>query len=258
MYIYLDIVFLLNFIVDYLLILGTNRLTGFPVSPIRSLLGALVGGIYGCMCMIPSLHFLGNLLWRLIFFCLMTVVAFGNCRSAWSRGAILLLLSMALGGIAAGAGVRDFFAVCLCGGLVVILCTVGFGGVGIGKSYVPVELSWKGRNIKLLALNDTGNVLRDPITGEQVLICGADVGAELLNLSEDRFSDPVSLLSMEELPGIRLISYHSIGQPCGMMAVLRIRNAKINGVDMDPLVAFSPQRIGIGKDYRMLTGGIFQ
>ena len=47
---YLDLLMLINFLVDYLLLLGTNRLSGFP-SDHRRLLGAsLVGALYsGCL-----------------------------------------------------------------------------------------------------------------------------------------------------------------------------------------------------------------
>lgn len=257
MQVYLDGVFLLNGIVDLLLILGTNRLTGFPMDLKRAIPGAVLGGLYGCMCLIPELRFLNSMLWRLVFFGLMTAVAFGVNAAALRRGAILLLLSMALGGIAAGAGARDFAAVCLCAALVVALCNVGIGGHGLGRSYVPVELDWQGNTVKLLALNDTGNTLRDPLTGEQVLVCGADVGAELLNLSEKAFADPAELLTKRKIPGLRLIPYHCVGQPCGIMAVMRFKNAKIGGTVQDPLVAFAPYRIGSGEGYRMLTGGLY-
>ena len=36
MKIYLDLVVILNFLVDFLLLLGTNRLSGFPASPLRA------------------------------------------------------------------------------------------------------------------------------------------------------------------------------------------------------------------------------
>ena len=119
-----------------------------------------------------------------------------------------------------------------------------------------MELNWQGRCVRVLALQDTGNTLRDPLTGEQVLVCSADVGAELLGIPEGRFSDPVSLLASAVLPGLRLIPYSAVGQPAGLMAALRLKNVRIGGVNRDPLVAFSPQRIGSGEEYRMLTGGI--
>ena len=256
MRIYLDGVFLMNFMVDFLLILGTNRLTGFPPSVRRAAAAGLLGGLYGMLCLLPDLRFLGGIHWRIVFFGLVSMVAFGFDRTAWSRGAILLLLSMALGGIASGAGANDFAAVCLCALLVAALCSIGFGGQGIGRSFIPVELNWQGRSVRVLALRDTGNTLRDPLTGEQVLVCGADVGAELLGIPEERFSDPLTLMSSGSVRGLRLIPYHSVGQRGGMIIGLRLKNVKIGDGNRDALVAFAPQRIGNGEGYRMLTGGM--
>lgn len=257
MQVYLDAVFILNFLVDLLLVLGTNRLTGFPPELKRAVCAAALGGIYGGLCILPELFFLSGFLWRTVFFGLISVAAFGYGRDGWRRGAIFLLLSMALGGIATGAGVRDFAAVSLCAALVAILCAIGSTGGSAGRICVPVELNWQGRKVKLLALRDTGNTLRDPVTGEQVLVCGADVGEELLGLPESSFLNPAAMLTSGTVPGLRLIPYHTIGEPSGLMIALRLKNVRIGKSLRDPLVAFAPHRIGNGENYRMLTGGMF-
>ena len=256
MLLYLDAVFFLNATVDFMLILGTNRLTGYPPEIRRAIGASVIGGIYGCLCLIPDLRFLGRLHWQVVFFTLMAVAAFGWDKSVWSRGAIFYLLSMALGGVASGAGVRDFVAICICAALVYALCRVGFRNQSIGQSFTPVELNWNGNTVRLMALKDTGNTLRDPLTGEGVLVCGADVGAELLGVPESAFGNPAELLISRALPGLRLIPYHTVGQPGSLMAALRLKNVKIGGNMRDSLVAFAPERIGSGKGYRMLTGGM--
>ena len=65
MVIYLDLVMLLNFLVDFLLLLGTNRLSGFPAGGWRCALAALLGAVFSCGCLLPGMAFLGNLLWGL-------------------------------------------------------------------------------------------------------------------------------------------------------------------------------------------------
>ena len=64
MTVYVDIVILLNFLVDLLLLLGTNRMAGFPLEVGRASAAAVLGGIYGGACLIPGFQFLGNFLWR--------------------------------------------------------------------------------------------------------------------------------------------------------------------------------------------------
>lgn len=253
MRVYLDLVVLLNFLVDFLLILGTNRLAGFPPGCYRAALAALLGGIYGGVCLMPGFYFLGNTFWRLVSLVLMALIAFGVNRSAVQRGAVFVLLSMALGGIATGLGRGSFWMIVLAAGGTWLLCRVSFRGQLGQKEYVPVELSWGGRKIKLLALRDTGNTLRDPISGEQVLVAGADIGMELVGLTEQQMQNPVE--AMGEVPGMRLIPYHAVGQPGGMLLALRFQNAKIGNTYENPLVAFAPEVLARGEAYQMLTGG---
>jgi stage II sporulation protein GA (sporulation sigma-E factor processing peptidase) len=253
--VYLDGVLVLNFLVDYLLILGTNRLTGYPGGIGKGLIAAFIGGMYGALCLIPGFGFLGNLLWRIVFLMLIAVTAFGLNRSTFHRGAVFVLLTMALGGIASGAGARDIGGVCICGLLLWLLCRAGFPSVQ-GRKYQEVELHHEGRSVNLLALVDTGNTLRDPLTGEQVFVCGADVGEELLGVKRNCFADPVRTVAAGAIYGARLLPYHAIGQPGGVLLVLRLRGARVGGREIDPLVAFAPQEIAKGEAYRMLTGGI--
>ena len=256
MLVYLDMVMLLNFLVDFLLILGTNRLMGYPPEKAKAAGASLLGSIYAAMCLVPELRFLGNALWRAVFLGLMAGIAFGWNLAGVRRSAVFVLLSMALGGIAGGVRVRHFPAIALCAMLLWLLCRVGFGGALGNREYVPVELNWQGRKLSLLALRDTGNTLRDPLTGEPVLVCGADVGEELLGLPRNAFQDPAGTVASGILTGLRLIPYRAVGQPGGMLLAMRLKNVKIGAHRTDPLVAFAPQEIAKGEAYRMLTGGM--
>ena len=100
MAVYLDLVILLNFLVDFLLLLGTNRLLGSRGQALRCALGAALGGVYAGACMLHGFRFLGNAFWRFCALGLMALCAFGLDKSAWKKSGVFLLLSMALGGIA--------------------------------------------------------------------------------------------------------------------------------------------------------------
>lgn len=255
MLVYLDLVMILNFLVDFFLILGTNRLTGYPPGPGRAAVASVLGSIYAAACLMPGFQFLGNVLWRMVFFVLMSVQAFGWNVGAIRRGAVFVLLSMALGGMAGGVRLKHFPAIALCALLLWLLCRIGFGGQFGNREYVPVELNWQGRTLRLMALRDTGNTLRDPLTGESVLVCGADVGEELLRLPRSAFQDPAGIVAADLLPGMRLIPYRAVGQPGNMLLALRLKNVKIGDQRVSPLVAFAPQKLANGEEYRMLTGG---
>lgn len=255
MRVYLDLVVILNFAVDYLLLLGTNRLAGYPAGWGRSACAAVLGAFYAGACMLPGFRFLGSLFWRMVFLGLMAVIAFGCNRSAVQRSAVFILLSMALGGIASGVGRKSVPVLLLSAAVMWLLCRISFHGCVGQREYVPVELRWGERKLSLLAMRDTGNLLRDPLTGEQVLIAGADVGMELLGLSRQQLQHPVETLASGAMPGMRLIPYHAVGQPGGMLPAVRFRGVRIGNTYSDPLVAFAPEELGRGAVYRMLTGG---
>ena len=102
MAVYLDLVVILNFLVDFLLLIGTNRLCGYPMKPARAAISALLGGVYAGACMLPGFRFLGNTLWRLVSLGIMSITAFGWNGGTARRSVLFIFLSMALGGIALG------------------------------------------------------------------------------------------------------------------------------------------------------------
>lgn len=255
MQLYLDLVVILNFLVDILLILGTNRLAGHPAGIKRGALAALVGGVYSGVCMIPGFTFLANTLWRFVSLALMSITAFGWSQSALQRGTVFVLLSMALGGIALGLTVHTFWMLVLASGMLWLLCRAGFRGNLGERSYVDVELRWGEQTVRLTALRDTGNVLKDSLSGERVLVAGADVAQELLGLTQYQLSHPVETVSAGVLPGLRLIPYRAVGQPSGMLLALRLPGSRVGNKRRDPIVAFAPQVLSRGGGYRMLTGG---
>lgn len=241
---------------DFLLIMGTNRLAGYPPGWKRAAAASLLGGIYAGGCMIPGFRFLGNTFWRMVALSLMAVIAFGMNGSAVQRGAVFVLLSMALGGIALGNGRQEFEVLLLCAVFLWLLCRMSFrGSVGL-REYVPVQLRHEDRVVTKIALRDTGNTLKDPLTGESVLVAGPDAAWELLKLTEDQLSHPVETLASGCVPGLRLIPYCSVGQSGGMLLAFRFRDSRIGEQRAQPLVAFAPERIGKTDVYQMLAGGV--
>lgn len=252
MIVYLDLVVILNFLVDGLLLLGTNRLSGHPPGWGRVLPAAALGGLYAGVCMAPGFGFLGNVFWRLVSLSAMAAVAFGWNVGALTRGAVFLLLSMAMGGLALGMGTGNFGSVLLAAFALAALCTVGIPHPVGSRSYQPVRLQWQGKRLDFTALMDTGNTLRDPITGSPVLVAGADIG-EMLGFSREILSDPVKALGSGMVTGARLIPYRTVGRPAGMLVLIQAEEVRLGGKVISPLVALAPEIIG--GNYQALAGG---
>ena len=124
--VYVDLVMGLNFLVDLLLLMGANSLSGHSTEYKRTVLAAAVGGVYGGICLLPGFAFLGGSMWRLVFLGLMALIAFGWNRSAVRRGVLFILLTMALGGIALGLNRNGTPSLIAAGAGLSLLCLVGF------------------------------------------------------------------------------------------------------------------------------------
>ena len=249
--VYLDLVMFLNFTVDFLLLLGTNRLSGFPLAPGRCALAAVLGAVYSGACLLPGFRFLGSLLWRGVCLGLMGILAFGWNRSAWKRGGVFVLLSLAMGGAALQFSRGNLTSLLLAGGGIWLLCRTAFGNRVGGQEYVPVCLQWGERRVSVLALRDSGNTLRDPITGEPVLVVSARVGERLTGLTEQQLRNPLETLLQHPLPGLRLIPYQAVGQHAGMLLGIRLHQVKIDGKTRSAVAAFAPE--GLEGSYQALV-----
>ena len=256
MTVYIDLVVLLNFAVDLLLLLGTNRLCGHPLRFGRSAAAAALGGIYAGACILPSFGFLGNGFWRIVFLAIMGAIAFGFGVHARRRVFLFVILSLALGGMAVGFQEKSIGSIVLGAGGIFLLCHLGFRGKFAGQEFVEVVLQYGEKTERLTALCDTGNTLKDPITGESVLVVDSDVAKKIAGLTEQELLSPISTMETQKYKNLRLIPYRAVGQPNGMLLALRMDTVTIDKKNAGTLVAFAPQQIGKQEGYQALTGGV--
>lgn len=245
---YLDVLMLLNFLVDLLLLVASNRLAGYSAGVKRALPAAALGGVYGGMCVVTGFHFLSGTLWRILCLGIMAGIAFGFRKEAVRRGVVFILLSMSLGGIAIGLDSGSFGTLVMAAVGVCLMCFFGLRG-SVGAEYVQVQIG----SVQLTALRDTGNTLTDPLTGQNVLVVSSCVGERLLGLPRQVFSDP--LHAMGNISGMRLIPFHAVGCSGGVLPVKRFDDVKIGSWRGSCLVAFAPNELGQGKQYDALIGG---
>jgi len=248
---YAWIVVIFQFTVNYLLLLGTNRLTGHPPGGLRATMAALLGSAQAWICLVPGFAFLGGMLWRLVFLVLMALIAFGMRASAVRRGTVFCLLNLALEGIENGEGL---WGVILAALVIFLLCMAGQSSSQ--RQYVPVTIIHGGKTVRLMALLDTGNTLCDPVSGRRVIVVDADVGWQLLSLDREQLLHPVETLATGKTPGLRLIPYCTVGQPSGLLLGLKTDGLIVDGKKSDSIVAFAPQIIGRGGSFQALAGGM--
>lgn len=275
MVIYLDQVLVLNGLLDYLLLVACGRVTASPLRRKRLLLGALLGGGYALLCLMPGLSFLGNLWWSLPMAGGMCRVAFGPGRGLIRRSVVLALLGAAFSGVvlvltelmsapAALVARRVYYPVSF--GTLVLTAGGALGVMkwGLGRlthqggDIVPVRITLGGRAVELTALRDTGNCLRDPVSGCPVLVADGAVLKRLLpeaSITPEALARPGELLCRIPMAHPRLIPYRTVGVARGLLLAIRPERLEVKGKEEEMLVAFSPVPVSDGGGYQALLGG---
>lgn len=254
MTVYLDVLIALNLAVNYSLLSAVARLTGAVGSRWRLAVGAAVGAAYAGLTVMPGLGFLNGNLWRAVFLGLMAVTAFGVSRGTVTKGAMLLGFSFALGGMAQVLGLWGFWPLVSAAVIVALVCWLLFrGAMGHAGQLVPVTIALGGKQVRLTALRDSGNTLKDPFSGEPVMVVGGRSARTLLGPVDLR--DPAGVMAQWTGDGqCRLIPYHALGGS-GMLLAVRCDRVTVGGRSAGRLVAFSPETLSKEDTYQALTGG---
>jgi hypothetical protein len=245
----------LNFLVDFLLLLGTNRLCGHAPGVKKCALAALLGAAHSGVCLAGGFGFLANWYWRFVCLGLMGWLAFGWTRSGRKRTGIFAVLVLAALGMAESMGQGRIWMSVVAAGVVWLLCRGGFDRNSGDGEYVPVEVREGDRTIRLLALRDTGNGLRDPITGEQVTVVGTELAVKLTGLTPEQLRDPMTTILKAPIPGLRLIPYRAVGCTGGLLLGKRFSDVRIGPWHGSAILGFCGEGFGTGENYQALVGG---
>ena len=279
MTVYADEAFLLNGAVDYLLLICAAKLGGGRIARLRLLAAALFGGLYAAAALFAPLGVLQGLPMKLVSLVIMLLIAFGAGRQTLRTGLLFLAAVCAFAGAAVlaaqlfGTGVLvlpggTFYAVSVLGllllaGLLYMLCYTVFSCTAQhGGEIRTMTLLYGGNRVPVRALHDTGCTLRDPMTGERVLVAEADALRALLpdaSITPAALADPAELLlrlktRAPALPA-RLLSYKCVGTQAGRFLCLRCEIQVRPGVRKRCLAAFSPTPVSDGGNYDALIGG---
>lgn len=242
--------FLVHFLADFALLTGVNRMHGRRACWLRSCCGALLSAGYGSLCLYPAFAPVSGIFCRVLWMVLVAAVALGISGNFWRRWISYGLFSFALTGAAAQLGENDLPGLLLAAALLWLLGRLCPGEAA--RQYYPLVLHYGGHCCHLTALADTGNCLRDPVTGQAVLVAGEQAAQELLGLTPGQLARPVEAMEAAPLPGMRLIPYHTVGCPAGFLLAVSM-DVEWNGKKHRCPVAFAPGRIG--THYQALIGG---
>lgn len=281
--IYIDSVFLLNTVMDYLLCLLAARLAGIPLRRGRYLAAALAGGLYAVAIFLPGCAFLSALPVKVSAGILMALIAYGGEQQLLRLTLLLFALSCGMAGGVLALGLLANTAVPMVNGVfytdingkvlwitaaaAYALLTLVFRASakhGVHGELLSVRVSILGNVAAFTALWDNGNSLRDPADGSPVLVLAPSVLRGCLpnrirvQLTAEKLQSPVEGMELlvREAPELhpRLLPYHAVGTASGLLLGIRtdwveIGNERCQG----GIAALSPTELG--NEYRALWGG---
>ena len=283
--IYLDTLFGLNALMDYLLLLASARLAGEQMYRLRMALGALLGGAYAAASVLPGMGFLTHPACKIGSAVLMVVVGLGSSRRLLRQIVIFFALACTFGGgilaitllggqgLLLGQGIvysgMDLKIVLLSAAGCYAVLTLVLGRVGrhsaASGEVVSARLRLGDREVAIPTLVDTGNTLSDPVSGRPVIVVDADNLDPLFpkgsGFAREELTAPDRILqrlnSGQWRGRFRLLPYRAVGVECGLLLAVRLDQVRINGVDRGTmLAALSPTPVSDGGGYRALIGDI--
>lgn len=244
---------ILNILVNVLLMLSSAKLCNFAIKKKKLLVAILLNALFGFGCFFIKKRALSyDLIWvsLLIFLAINT---FGYHASSIQPAVIFISMSILYDIAISGLAVKKVWSLLLLG--VCVLAVLFSNSHHRYKKYVPVEIKYKGIKNTFIALRDTGNLLKDPLTGKSVLIVSGGIAQQLTGLTAQQLQNPVDTIQLQLIPGLQLLSYSTIGQPQGLLLAMRFQEIKIGSRKASGLVAFAPDMFFNGCKYQALTGG---
>ncbi len=179
---YADILFFINFSMDFITLYLTSRLTSGPPAGVRTAIAAVIGGIYGTLAVAVGIGGSTGVIITGGVSVIMVLISFGYGgislllrRSAvfWGGAALLggVMTALCSFGDSLGApGSSSGGTAILFGGSMICLLLIRVFTHFKKRKAVLVNITADGRTSEFYALCDSGNLVSDPMTGKAVII----------------------------------------------------------------------------------------
>lgn len=274
--IYGDVLLVINFSMDFLSLYITAKIMHIKLNSFRITSAAVIGALYSLFILGINASQLVSALFSIAFSFLMCSIAYGKFKFARyiKNTSVFYIVNFALGGGITAIcnllnmwknnkslwinGTYDVLYGDIPFGLLLVLaCFCGalslFSGKIIKKQKsiktAEIEIVIQKQNVLLTALIDSGNLLREPISGKAVIVaCYSSlrsvIPTELLDLFKNQ--DISTTRNEELLSKLRLIPTHSVGKN-GLLFALLPDSVKVNGNPVDAYVAVDTAKNSYGE-----------
>lgn len=258
MTVYADVLILLNFIVDYLILSVCVKILSTYVKPIRLIFGSLIGALLSLAIFLPYFGVCLEILFIILSSALISVVTFGvkGFKLFLKRYAVFLMVNIIYNGLmtalwifvkpnsmAINNGITyfnispfEFIIAAVVFYLIIRIFQIIIKKHSPSAKRCNVRLKNNNRELSITALIDTGNNLVDPYNGKPVVITDKSTAEQLYGSLS---SQPDYLLPISSVKG------------GGLIGAYRCEAASIeNREEMPVLVAIAES--SFNEDYKAI------
>lgn len=296
MTVYIDVLFAVNMIINYLLLQATAKITRQSTSSLRIIIGAFVGAIYAVCMFFPQIKALYTVAAKIAVSFILVAITFTirRTKSFFKTVFVFYITSFIFGGISlglfyftgAGKGTvisNGVFYYNLPLRTLIISTSIAYCVIRIVwkayksekiRDFRKVDIYLEGKTVSLNALVDTGNMLSDPLTQTPVVVAEFQ---RLKNILPESFNSlylqmhdsPESIIVNEEISHIasrlRIIPFSSLGENNGMLIGFKPDAVKIDKhITDDIIIGIYGSYLSKNKDYdallnpEIISGGMLQ
>lgn len=252
---YIDVIFLENIIMNYIILFATGLIIKIKVNHTRLIISSLIGAVYAIMSYISKINVYTNQLVKLLLSVAMIYIAYNpdNLKKLFKDGAIFYLTSFCFGGAAyyllyyispqqiknIGRTLTGSYPVkiAILGGILgFFLINIAFkiikNKVDKNSIIYNIEIFYKNKSVKTKMLLDTGNLLVEPLTLFPVVIIEKEkmegmLKGEDLEIISNGIINRFDEISEELRNRCRIIPFSSVGKSNGMIIGIRPDYIKI-------------------------------
>ncbi len=276
--IYLDVLLAVNGFINYLLLLSTMKILHFKSGRLRLLFGAIWGSIFSLKIFLPEFNFLIELLLRFFFAATIVLISFKfSSTKAFLKGfAAFFSVNFALSGVIIcliylfnppdllyNNGVIYYNLSFI---LLIALSTAAFFIITMlekflsrktqGQKIYDVVICKDNKKATGRGLLDTGNSLKDPFSGDGVIV------ADVKSVKEFLPNGFLDYLNGEAVSGLRLIPVSTVCST-GLLPAFKPDLVEINGITKkitikNVYIAVSKERFCHGEFEFLLYNSILE
>lgn len=256
MTVYIDIVLLENIFMNYIILFATAVINKVEIKLLRIFIASLLGGIYAIMLYISELEIYKTLVLKILLSITMIYIALKppNIKKCLKQLLIFYLASFTFGGTAFallyfinpaeilmrnGIYIGSYpIKIAILGGIIgcvtiVVAFKIAKGRMTSKNMYCKINIELEGKTAESIAMIDSGNLLKEPISGNPVAVVETNILKQLLpnNILDNIkqiIEGQIEQITPEYASKLRIIPFTSLGMQNGMLLGIKADKITIN------------------------------